>query len=122
MSPFMNHIKYIISFTLTGLLLVAPAAWAEPDFIGGDMGMPTEQESNSLINTSETSTSPSPNYSPAYSPADAADRVRTTVGGQIINVSTQERDSGIIYNVKVLNSGRMKIIRVDGQTGQLLNE
>lgn len=119
MSTFMNHIKYAISFTLTTLLLVMPAAWAEPDFIGGDMGMPTEQESNSLIDASETS---SPHYSPAYSPADAADKVRATVGGQIINVSAQEHDSGVIYSVKVLNSGRMKIIRVDGQTGQLLNE
>lgn len=118
MNTFMKNTRHSIFFTLITLLLGASVAWAEPDFIGGDLGMPTKQESNSLSDTSETSSPPSPNYSPA----DAADRVRAKVGGQIINVSTHERDSGVIYNVKVLNSGRMKIIRVDGQTGQLLNE
>lgn len=116
MKTFMKHFKHPAFFTLITLLLAMPAALAEPDFIGGDMGLPEVQESNSLIDTSESSP-PTPNYSPA----DAADKVRTTLGGQIMNVSTQHGDSGVIYNVKVLNSGRMKIIHVDGQTGQLLN-
>lgn len=121
MKTFMKHSKYFRFFTLLTLLLVMPAALAEPDFIDGDMGLPEAQENNSLINTSEIETSESTPPAPNYSPADAADKVRARVGGQIMNVSTQQGDSGVIYNVKVLNSGRMKIIHVDGQTGQLLN-
>lgn len=119
MSTFIKNIHRHFPVTLLLLLLATPAAWAQPEFIGGDLGIAENdgKESNSMLESSE-SAAPAPNYSPA----DAADKVRAKVGGQIINVSTRHHDNGVIYNVKVLNSGRMKIIYVDGQTGQLLNK
>lgn len=119
MNTFIKPMQYFFPLTLLLALLVTPTAWAQPEFIGGDLGMPETEgkESNSMLGSSE-SAPPTPNYSPA----DAADKVRAKVGGQIINVNTQHHDNGVIYNVKVLNSGRMKIIHVDGQTGQLLNK
>jgi uncharacterized membrane protein YkoI len=38
-----------------------------------------------------------------------------------MNVSSQQTDNGLIYGVKVLNNGRMRIIQVDANSGQMLN-
>jgi uncharacterized membrane protein YkoI len=38
-----------------------------------------------------------------------------------MSVNTQQDDTRVVYGVKVLNAGRMRVINVDGQTGQLLN-
>jgi len=113
-----TFLKFTASTLLTSLLFITGSALAEPDFIGGDLGLPSDQKSNSFLDTSSEAAPPPP---PNYSPAEAADKVREKVGGKIINVRTQYNDDGVIYNVKVLNSGRMKTIHVDGQTGQLLN-
>lgn len=125
--------KSIHRLILAGIVWLAAVstALAQPEFVDGNIGAAprasthqatTPQATTSqatekrLLNTTKSAPA-TPNYSPAY----AADKVRSAVGGQIINVSTRHHDNRVIYNVKVLNSGRMKIVRVDGQTGQLLN-
>lgn len=88
------------------------------ELIGGDIGLPSSDADNSLIDTDSIApTAPEPKLSPA----EAAELVRNKVGGQVMSVNTQQVDNGVIYGVKVLNAGRMRVINVDGQTGQLLN-
>jgi hypothetical protein len=106
---------------LTGLLLVCPPNLAQTNSLGlidGDMGLPSSEADNSLIDTDTIApTVPEPKLSPA----EAAELVRNKMGGQVMSVNIQQNDTGVTYGVKVLNAGRMRIINVDGQTGQLLN-
>lgn len=88
------------------------------DLIGGDMGLPSSDADNSLVDTDTIAPTAS---EPSISPAEAAELVRNKVGGQVMSVNTQQDDTGVVYGVKVLNAGRMRVINVDGQTGQLLN-
>lgn len=87
------------------------------DLIGGDLGLPSSEADNSLIDADDIAAP----VTPKVSPAEAAELVRDKVGGQVMSVHTQQNDTGVIYGVKVLNAGRMRVINVDGQTGQLLN-
>lgn len=87
------------------------------DLISGDLGVPSSDADNSLIDPDSIKSTPAP----ALSPAEAAELVRNKVGGQVMSVNTQHNEKGVVYGVKVLNAGRMRIINVDGQTGQLLN-
>lgn len=101
---------------LTLLLLFCQPNFAQTnDLIGGNMGLPSSEADNSLIDTDNIAPEPK------LSPAEAAELVRNKVGGQVMSVNVRNNDSGIIYGVKVLNAGRMRVINVDGQTGQLLN-
>lgn len=102
---------------LAALCLSSQLCLAEPDLLGGDIGLPSSAADNSLID-SDTIVPPA---APTLSPADAADLVRNKVGGQVMSVKTQQGEAGVIYAVKVLNAGRMRVIRVDGQSGRLLN-
>lgn len=88
------------------------------ELIGGDMGLPSSEADNNLI---DTDTIPPTAPEPSISPAEAAELVRNKVGGQVMSVNTQQDDTGVTYGVKVLNAGRMRVINVDGQTGKLLN-
>ncbi len=102
---------------LATLLLAAQLSIAQTNkLIGSDMRLPASAPDNSLIDTDTIAPPP-----PKLSPAEAAERVRAKVGGQVMSVSTQQRETGVIYGVKVLNAGRMRVINVDGETGQLLN-
>lgn len=105
---------------LVTLLLVSKLTVAQTtDLIGGDIGLPSSEADNSLIDT-DTITSRPP-VIPNVSPAEAAELVRNKVGGQVMSVHIQQNDTGVVYGVKVLNAGRMRVVNVDGQTGQLLN-
>lgn len=102
---------------LATLLLMCQLSIAQTnDLISGDMGLPSSEPDSSLIDT-DTIAPPVPKLSPA----EAAELVRAKVGGQVMSVNTQHRNTGVIYGVKVLNAGRMRVINVDGQTGRLLN-
>ncbi|MDO8345297.1 MAG: hypothetical protein Q7T48_19000 [Cellvibrio sp.] len=87
------------------------------DLIGGDLGLPSSETDNSLIDADDIAAP----VTPKVSPAEAAELVRDKVGGQVMSIHTQQNDTGVIYGVKVLNAGRMRVINVDGETGQLLN-
>jgi uncharacterized membrane protein YkoI len=105
---------------LATLLLICQLSFAQTkDLIGGDMGLPSSEADNSLIDTGKIAPPPA---TPNISPAEAAELVRNKVGGQVMSVHTQQNDTGVVYGVKVLNAGRMRVINVDGQTGQLLNQ
>lgn len=101
------------------LALASSQALADPSLLEGDMGLTSSAPSNSLIDNQSLPDEPAP---PKFSPAQAAALVRTKVGGQVMSVNSQRGESGVIYGVKVLNGGRMRVINVDGQTGQLLNQ
>lgn len=88
------------------------------ELIAGDMGLPSSEADNNLI---DTDTIPPTAPEPSISPAEAAELVRNKVGGQVMSVNTRQDDTGVVYGVKVLNAGRMRVINVDGQTGKLLN-
>jgi len=107
-----------VTLLLSCQLGIAQTNEQSNELIGGDMGLPSSDADNSLIDTdtiAPTATEPS------ISPAEAAELVRNKVGGQVMSVNTQQEDTGVVYGVKVLNAGRMRVIHVDGQTGQLLN-
>lgn len=112
-------IRRAVSVALSLALLVSLTALADPSLLDGDMGMPSSAPNNSLIDSKSISADP---VQPKLSPAQAAALVRTKVGGQVMSVNSQRSESGVIYGVKVLNDGRMRVINVDGQTGQLLNQ
>ncbi|MEN0038488.1 MAG: hypothetical protein AAGC78_15530 [Cellvibrio sp.] len=107
---------------LAMLIFVSLPGTAEPDLLGGDLGLPSSNANDlhekSLINPDKIKTAPA---EPKFTPAEAAELVRNKVGGQVMSVNTLHNDDGVIYGVKVLNAGRMRVIKVDGQTGQLLN-
>lgn len=105
---------------LASLLLTCQPGFAQTNnMVSGDLGLPQSSTDNTLI---DTDTIAHPVQAPKLSPAEAAELVRNKVGGQVMSVNTQHNDNGTVYGVKVLNAGRMRIINVDGQTGQLLNQ
>lgn len=56
------------------------------------------------------------------SASQAAAIVAKRYGGKVMNVSTRQSGGGVIYGVKILqNSGHMRTVNVDGQTGAILN-
>lgn len=61
------------------------------------------------------------NSSPRISPAQAAELVRHTTGGQVMGVTTLRTQNRVIYRVKVLSADRMRLVRVDGNTGEILH-
>lgn len=87
------------------------------DLFGNSLKLPSSDADNSLI---DTNTIDIPE--PEISPAEAAEVVRKKIGGQVMSVNTQRRETGVVYGVKVLNDGRMRVIHVDGNTGHLLNQ
>ncbi len=127
MKSLIHHLVSLRSCTARGLLasllLISLPACAESDLLGGDMGLSTSSPANGMIDSSrinndDTPTEPPP---PQITPAQAAELVRRSTGGQVMSVNSQQTGSGVVYGVKVLNSGRMKVVRVDGQTGQIIN-
>lgn len=112
--PFLQTFLLLATLLLSCQLGIAQSN----DLIGSDMGLPSSEPDNSLIDT-DTIAPTVPD--PKLSPAEAAELVRNKVGGQVMSVNTQQDDTRVVYGVKVLNAGRMRVINVDGQTGQLLN-
>jgi uncharacterized membrane protein YkoI len=88
---------------------------AEPDFLDSHLASSTADNSQALV----APQAPAP--APKLNAAEAAEIVRQTLGGEVINVHTYSNSSGTIYAVKMLKTGRMKTIKVDGQNGRLLN-
>jgi hypothetical protein len=106
---------------LACLLLTCQLGVAQTnDLVGGDMGLPPSSKADNNLIDADTFSPPTP--APTLSPAEAAELVRNKVGGQVMSVNTRQDDTGVVYGVKVLNAGRMRVINVDGQTGQLLNQ
>jgi len=116
--PSLSHLPRLM---LVCLLLTCPLGFAQTNnLVAGDMGLPPSSAADNSLIDPHTVTHPAP--APRLSPAEAAELVRNKVGGQVMSVNTQQNDTGVIYGVKVLNAGRMRVINVDGQTGQLLNQ
>jgi uncharacterized membrane protein YkoI len=118
-----NHLACLLSPMASGLLaiallLVVLPARAEPDLLGGDMGLAASAPGHNMIDGGSISTEPP---APKITPAQAAELVRRSTGGQVMGVNRLRTDTGVVYGVKVLNSGRMRIVRVDGQTGQIMS-
>ncbi len=118
---FVSRFTKAISRWLLALALANGASLAlagDKDIIQGDLeaGAAANQgQAKQLVDP------PTEIPAPRLSPADAANLVREKLGGQVMSVSTRHNPKGTIYGVKILNSGRMRVILVDGQTGQLLN-
>jgi hypothetical protein len=108
--------RLLIAIILLGLF--SQPSLAEPDLIGGDLGLPSSAASNAFI---DQDTAPAQKITPKLSAAEAAELVRRKVGGQVMSVNSRTSDTGVVYGVKVLNEGMMRTIHVDGQTGRLLN-
>jgi hypothetical protein len=117
--PITRFAPPLASALLACALAFVQPALADPDFLDGDMGLPSSTPGNSMIDSGSINSEP---QSPKITPAQAADLVRRSTGGQVMSVNSQQTDSGVVYGVKVLNSGRMKVIRVDGQTGQIISQ
>jgi hypothetical protein len=103
---------------LTLVLLMSGSISQADDLLQGDLGLPGQGPSNTLIAPPPVAEDEPPE--PRLTPADAANLVRQQTGGQVMSVSTKQLRSGTIYGVKILNSGRMRVIHVDGQTGELI--
>ena len=103
---------------LAVVLLVLYQITLADELFQGDLGLPDQGQNNTLIAPPVAEDEP---LEPQLTPADAANLVRQQTGGQVMSVSTKQRQSGTIYGVKILNSGRMRVVLVDGQTGELIN-
>lgn len=102
---------------LTGQMGLTQVHAQTNDLFGNSLKLPSSEADNSLIDSNTIDTP-----EPEISPAEAAEVVRKKIGGQVMSVNTQQLDSGVVYGVKVLNDGRMRVIHVDGHTGHLLNQ
>jgi hypothetical protein len=107
---------YLPLLTALALILCHPSQADE--LFQGDLGLPGQGQSNNLIAPPVAEDEP---LEPQLSPADAANLVHQQTGGQVMSVNTKRLQSGTIYGVKILNSGRMRVVLVDGQTGELIN-
>lgn len=114
-SRFTKHACLLLLLSTASSL--SQTSWAD-DLLGGDLGLPGQSSSNNLIAPPPIAEDEPPE--PRLSPADAANLVRQQTGGQVMSVSTKRLQSGTIYGVKILNSGRMRVVHVDGQTGELI--
>jgi len=53
---------------------------------------------------------------------EAAATARSATGGRVLSVDPQQRRGRLIYRVKVLlKGGRVRVVNIDGQTGEILN-
>lgn len=120
MKPSLSPLLLRTCLLLAALLL--SNAGAANELLQGDLGTPPPAPGNQLLAppSSEAAEAAEP-PAPRLSPADAARLVRAQTGGQVMSVSSRRSDSGTVYRVKILNAGRMRIVLVDGQTGELLN-
>lgn len=109
----------LATLLLTCQLGIAQTKPNNNDLIAGDLGARSSTADNNLVDPDDINPAKPP--PPRVSPAEAAELVRRKVGGQVMSVNTQHYDTGVVYGVKVLNAGRMRVINVDGQTGRLLN-
>jgi uncharacterized membrane protein YkoI len=103
---------------LAAVVLILCQTSQADELFQGDLGLPDQGQSNSLIAPPVAEDEP---LEPQLTPADAANLVRQQTGGQVMSVSTKQLQSGTVYGVKILNSGRMRVVLVDGQTGELIN-
>lgn len=110
-------LSLIVAALLIGHLGLIQAHAQTNDLFGNSLKLPSSEADNSLIDPNTIDTP-----EPEISPAEAAEVVRKKVGGQVMSVNTQHRETGVVYGVKVLNDGRMRVIHVDGHTGRLLNQ
>lgn len=112
------------SSLLAVVFLLSPlSASANPDLIGGDLGASTSKPPvNKMLDDSAVGSSAKAEPpAPKITPAQAADQVRRATGGQVMGVSSMRTERGLVYGVKVLNSGHMRVVRVDSQTGQIIS-
>lgn len=59
---------------------------------------------------------------PRISASQAVAIVQQRYDGKVLNVSTNQGKNSVTYNVKILqSSGHMRTIKVDGQSGAILN-
>lgn len=113
--------RLLAAFLLLPVLLIPLAAHADPDLLGGDMGLSTSKPPvNKMLDDTTGSSANAEPPAPKISPAQAAERVRRATGGQVMGVNSLRTEAGLVYGVKVLNAGRMRVVRVDSQTGQIL--
>lgn len=107
------------SCLLATLVCITSPTYAEPD-LPGDIGSSVSSPANNLIDSSSISTESPELPEPTVTPAQAADLVRRRTGGQVMGVNNLQTETGVVYGVKVLKSGRMRVVRVDGQTGDII--
>ena len=55
----------------------------------------------------------------AVSKGDAARIVKERYGGRVLDVRPRSGDDESDYRVKLLNKGRVKVLGVDGRTGEI---
>ncbi len=124
---------------LATLLLCSLAVTADELF--GDLGTSIPAPANQLLSSASaaapehtretgreavqepTAETPNPGINPSInlSPADAARLARNHTGGQVMSVSTDHNAGRVIYGVKVLTAGRMRIVNIDAVNGEILN-
>lgn len=103
------------------LLLWSLCSTAEPSL---DNALAPHSAGNTqklLPDAPRASAAPSKAIAPRLSQADAAQLAREHTGGQVMSVSTSQQDSQIIYGVKVLNAGHMRVVNIDANSGEILN-
>jgi hypothetical protein len=122
-----NHLARLLRPAASSLLAViiflpGMPALADSNLLGSDMGISTSHPPvNNMVDDSRNSSRNAEPPAPKITPAEAAERVRRATGGQVMGVNSLRTENGLVYGVKVLNSGHMRVVRVDSQTGQIIN-
>ncbi len=57
---------------------------------------------------------------PKIGPDEAAAIVRSRTGGKVLSVRTAQRGGSVVYRVKVLKGGYVRIYGVDARSGSIL--
>ena len=100
MTKWATRFSVLVLVTVTGSASFSPA-FANPKFSLG--------HKHSLLAAQGT-----------VSRDQAAATARSATGGRVLSVDSQQRRGRLVYRVKVLlQGGRVRVVNVDGQTGEL---
>ena len=58
---------------------------------------------------------------PMVSRDEAAALARQITGGRVLDIQTEARNGRIVYRIKVLWDGSVRVVRIDAQSGNVLD-
>ncbi len=93
--------RLVLVLCMAAALTAAPAVFANH---GGG-----ESSRNKLVQVA-----------PEIGPDEAAAMVRSRTGGKVLSVRTVQRGGRLVYRVKVLKGGHVRIYAVDARSGSIL--
>jgi len=110
MSHSLRHALAARAGVLLTLALVACVAWSQPA-----LRSPLAEPAGLHAVASASSRDDNQHRKPELAPAEAARRARKQHGGRVLNVVLEDGPSGPYYRVKLLDSGRVRVVDIQAR-------